>query len=64
MSLNSVVLDPAIGFFRKRGNGKFFTKIRSDWIKRDITIIQNLSSISRLIQFWFQFQTNPFWDPF
>ena len=45
ISLNSVVLDPAIGFFRKSGNGKFFTKIRSDWVKRDLTIIQNLSSI-------------------
>ena len=45
--LNSIVLDPAIGFFRKSGSGKFFTKIRSDWVKRDITIIQNLSSINR-----------------
>ena len=43
--LNSVVLDPAIGFFRKSGSGKFFTKIRSDWVKRDIAIIQNLSLI-------------------
>ena len=45
ISLNSVVLDPAIGFFRKSGNGKFYTKIRSDWVKRDLTIIQNLPSI-------------------
>ena len=45
--LDSVVLDPAIGFFRKSGSGKFFTKIRSDWVKRDIEIIQNLSSINR-----------------
>ena len=45
--LNSIVLDPAIGFFRKSGSGKFFTQIRSDWIKRDIAIIQNLSSINR-----------------
>ena len=45
VSLNSVVLDPAIGFFRKSGSGKFFTKIRSDWVKRDLTIVQNLSSI-------------------
>ena len=44
--LNSVVLDPAIGFFRKSGKGKFFTKIRSDWVNRDIAIIQNLSSIN------------------
>lgn len=45
ISQNSVVLDPAIGFFRKSGSGKFYTKIRSDWVKRDLTIIQNLSSI-------------------
>ena len=45
--LNSIVLDPAIGFFRKSGSGKFFTQIRSDWVKRDIAIIQNLSSINR-----------------
>ena len=47
ISLNSIVLDPAIGFFRNSGSGKLFTKIRSDWKKRDITIIQNLSLINR-----------------
>ncbi|RMW34752.1 MAG: dihydropteroate synthase [Nitrosopumilus sp.] len=40
-----IILDPSIGFFRKEGNGPFFTKIKSDWIKRDLTIIQNLNSI-------------------
>ena len=40
-----IVLDPSIGFFRKKGNGPFFTKIKSDWVKRDLTIIQNLNSI-------------------
>ncbi|KAF6248207.1 dihydropteroate synthase [Nitrosopumilus sp. b3] len=42
-----IVLDPAIGFFRKTGKGPFFTKIKSDWIKRDLTIIQNLKSIKQ-----------------
>ncbi len=42
---NKVVLDPAIGFFRKSGNGPFFTKISSDWYKRDLQIIQNLNLI-------------------
>ncbi|AJM91699.1 MULTISPECIES: dihydropteroate synthase [Nitrosopumilus] len=42
---NKIVLDPSIGFFRKDGKGPFFTKIKSDWIKRDLTIIQNLNSI-------------------
>lgn len=42
---SKIVLDPAIGFFRKSGNGSFFTKIKSNWIERDLSIIQNLKSI-------------------
>lgn len=42
-----IVVDPAIGFFRKNGKGPFFTKIKSDWVKRDLTIIQNLKSIKQ-----------------
>jgi dihydropteroate synthase len=42
-----IILDPAIGFFRKTGQGPFFTKIKSDWVKRDLTIIQNLKSIKQ-----------------
>jgi len=44
---NKFVLDPAIGFFRKSGKGHFFTKINSDWVARDIQIIQNLISIKQ-----------------
>jgi dihydropteroate synthase len=44
---NKIVLDPAIGFFRKSGNGPFFTKIASDWVARDIQILQNLNSIKQ-----------------
>ena len=44
---NKIVLDPAIGFFRKSGKGPFFTKISSDWVTRDIQIIQNLNSIKQ-----------------
>ena len=40
-----IVLDPAIGFFRKKGRGHFFTKIDSDWVKRDLLILKNLNSI-------------------
>ena len=40
-----IVLDPSVGFFRKEGNGPFFTKIKSDWVKRDLDVIQNLNSI-------------------
>ena len=39
-----IILDPAIGFFRKTGKGKFFTKIKTDWVERDLSIIKNLNS--------------------
>ncbi len=42
---NHIVLDPAIGFFRKTGKNPFFTKIKTDWFKRDLMILQNLSSL-------------------
>ena len=38
---DKIVVDPAIGFFRKSGSGFPFTKIRSDWVARDISVIQN-----------------------
>ena len=45
ISEKKVVLDPAIGFFRKTGKGKFFTKIKTDWVERDLSVIKNLNSI-------------------
>ena len=45
ISSKKIVLDPAIGFFRKTGKGKFFTKINSDWFERDLLLLQNLNSI-------------------
>ena len=42
VSTKNIVLDPAIGFFRRSGNGPFFTKINSDWVERDLLILQNL----------------------
>ena len=42
-----IVLDPAIGFFRKKGSGPFFTKIKSDWVDRDLSILKNLNSIKQ-----------------
>jgi dihydropteroate synthase len=42
-----IVLDPAIGFFRKSGKGPFFTKIKSDWLERDLSLIKNLKSIKQ-----------------
>ena len=45
ISRSKIVLDPAIGFFRKKGRNSFFTKINSDWVKRDLLILENLRSI-------------------
>jgi dihydropteroate synthase len=47
ISSEKIVLDPAIGFFRKTGQGQFFTKIKSDWVERDLSIIQNLNLIKQ-----------------
>ena len=47
ISSEKIVLDPAIGFFRKTGQGPFFTKIKSDWVQRDLSIIKNLKSIKQ-----------------
>ena len=47
ISSGKIVLDPAVGFFRKSGKGCFFTKIKSDWLERDLSIIQNLKSIKQ-----------------
>jgi dihydropteroate synthase len=47
ISSNKIVLDPAIGFFRKSGKGSFFTKIKTDWLERDLFIIKNLKSIKQ-----------------
>ena len=45
ISRSKIVLDPAIGFFRKKGKNSFFTKINSDWVQRDLMILKNLRSI-------------------
>jgi len=47
ISSEKIILDPAIGFFRKTGKGSFFTKIKSDWLKRDLSIIKNLNLIKQ-----------------
>ena len=47
ISPEKIVLDPAIGFFRKTVEGHFFTKIKSNWIDRDLSIIKNLKSIKQ-----------------
>jgi len=44
---NKIVIDPAIGFFRKSGQGSFFTKIETNWWERDVFIIKNLKLIKQ-----------------
>ena len=48
VSPDRIVLDPAIGFFRRSSDVKNklpYTKINSDWAQRDIEIIKNLKSL-------------------
>ena len=45
VSKNNIVVDPALGFFRKKSQGILFTKINSDWIERDILVLKNLNKI-------------------
>jgi len=45
ISPKKIVFDPAIGFFRKKGKGPFFTQIYSDWFERDLLILKNLKSL-------------------
>ncbi len=44
---NKIVVDPAIGFFRKKAQGVLFTKINSDWLQRDMMILKNLNYIKQ-----------------
>jgi len=46
ISKNKIVLDPAIGFFRRSSDVKNdipYTKITSDWVQRDVEIIKKLN---------------------
>jgi len=48
ISKNKIVVDPAIGFFRRPSEVKNklpYTKINSDWTQRDIEMIKNLESL-------------------
>lgn len=45
---SKIVLDPAIGFFRKGGIGQFHTRIESDWLQRDILLLDKLYALKEL----------------
>lgn len=44
---NKIVVDPAIGFFRKNAQGILSTKINSDWLQRDMLVLKNLNHIKQ-----------------
>lgn len=44
---SQIVVDPAIGFFRKKAQGLLFTKISSDWLQRDMLVLKNLNHIKQ-----------------
>lgn len=42
---DNISVDPAIGFFRRTGQGQLFTRISSDWTDRDIQVLGRLQAI-------------------
>jgi len=42
ISTKNIIVDPAVGFFRRGGKGFPFTKIDFDWFRRDKEILENL----------------------
>lgn len=44
---SNIVIDPAIGFFRRSGKGAFQTTSTYDWVKRDLMIIGYLKKIKQ-----------------
>lgn len=42
VSASHIVLDPAIGFFRRTGNGSRFTRTSADWAVRDLLVLGGL----------------------
>ncbi len=43
---NKMIVDPAIGFFRKKGNHPFFTRMKgTNWLDRDLILIRKLRDL-------------------
>jgi len=48
IAADNIIIDPAIGFFRRKGKNPFFTKmIDLPWYIRDIEVISNLKKLKR-----------------
>lgn len=46
---NKIAIDPAIGFFRKKGNHPFFTRMKgTNWFDRDLVLINKLQHLQAL----------------
>lgn len=46
---NKIIIDPAIGFFRKKGDHPFFTRMkRMSWIDRDLILINRIQDLHAL----------------
>ena len=46
---NKIIIDPAIGFFREKGNHPFFTKMKgTKWLDRDLILIRRLKDLQIL----------------
>ena len=46
---NRIIVDPAIGFFRAKGNNPFFTRLKgTKWLDRDLTLIRRLKDLQIL----------------
>jgi len=43
---NKIIVDPAIGFFREKGNHPFFTRMKGiKWLERDLLLIRRLRDL-------------------
>jgi len=45
---NKIIVDPAIGFFRAKGNNPFFTRMKGKWLDRDLILIGRLKDLQIL----------------
>ncbi len=46
---NKIIVDPAIGFFRAKGNNPFFTRMKgTNWLDRDLILIRRLKDLEVL----------------
>ncbi|MGH9877108.1 MAG: dihydropteroate synthase [Nitrososphaerales archaeon] len=46
---NRIIVDPAIGFFRAKGNNPFFTRMKGiEWLDRDLILIRRLKDLQIL----------------